>query len=164
MMSKLIAFNGKEMAYGDMTGQFPYRSSRGNQYIYLMYDYDSNIFLVKVLPNRQVDTIKKSWEQLFARLTKHGHVVSHFVLDNELSYELKSSFEKYKVIYQLVPPHIHRRNAAERAIQTFKSHLLSGLATCHSQYPISEWDRLLDQAEITLNLLRTSRVNPRLSA
>ena len=63
-----------------------------------------------------------------------------------------------------MPPHIHRRNAAERAIQTFKNHLLSGLATCNSKFPISEWDRLLPQAELTLNLLRTSRINPLLSA
>ena len=29
---------------------------------------------------------------------------------------------------------------------------------------MSEWDRLLPQAEITLNLLQTSRVNPALSS
>jgi hypothetical protein len=29
--------------------------------------------------------------------------------------------------YQLVPPHMHRRNAAERAIRTFKNHFISGL-------------------------------------
>ena len=129
-----------------------------------MYDYDSNMILCKPLPNRQANTIKKAWEEMYTRLTKHGHVISNFILDNELSYELKRTFIKYNINFQKVPPHMHRRNAAERAIQTFKSHLLSGLATCHSEFPISEWDRLLDQAEITLNLLRTSRVNPNLSA
>ena len=63
-----------------------------------------------------------------------------------------------------MPPHIHRRKSAERAIQTFKSHLLSGLETCHSRYPITEWDRLLPQAELTLNLLQRSRVNTNLLA
>ena len=29
---------------------------------------------------------------------------------------------------------------------------------------VAEWDRLLFQAELTLNLLRSSRVNPKLSA
>jgi hypothetical protein len=66
--------------------------------------------------------------------------------------------------YQLVPPHVHRRNAAERAIQTFKNHLLAFLATCDPDFPVSEWDRLLFQAELTLNLLRSSRVNPKLSS
>ena len=66
--------------------------------------------------------------------------------------------------YELVPPHQHRRNAAERAICTYKNHLLTGLATCDPSYPIEEWDRILEQCEITLLLLRTSRVNPKLSA
>ena len=129
-----------------------------------MCDYDANVILAIVLPNRQAATIKKAWEDLFSDLIQHGHEVQHFILDNEISEELKSSFKKNNIKYQLVPPHIHRRNAAERAIQTFKQHLLSGLATCHSKFPISEWDRLLPQAVLTLNLLRASRVNPRLSA
>ena len=59
---------------------------------------------------------------------------------------------------------MHRQNAVERVIRTFKRHFLSTLATCDSDYPISEWDGLLAQSELTLNLLRTSRCNPRLSA
>jgi hypothetical protein len=31
-------------------------------------------------------------------------------------------------------------------------------------FPVAEWDRLLFQAELTLNLLRNLRVNPKLSA
>ena len=61
-------------------------------------------------------------------------------------------------------PYIHRQNAAERAIGTFKNHVLAGLATCHKQFPIAKWDRLLPQAEITLNLLCRCRLNPALSA
>jgi hypothetical protein len=45
----------------------------------------------------------------------------------------------------LVPTHCHHRNAAERALQTFKEHFVP-------------------QAGITLNLLRTSRLHPQLSA
>ena len=63
-----------------------------------------------------------------------------------------------------MPPKIHRRNAAERAIQTFKNHFLAGIATYNPKFPINEWDRLLQQAEITLNLLRQSRQNAKLSA
>ena len=46
----------------------------------------------------------------------------------------------------------------------FKNHLLSGLATCDPHFPIAEWDCLLPQAELTINLLRNSRKNPKLSA
>jgi hypothetical protein len=60
---------------------------------------------------------------------------------------------------------VHCCNAAERVIHTYKNHLLSFLATCDDpDFPVSEWDRLLFQVKLTLNLLRSSRVNPKLSA
>jgi hypothetical protein len=68
------------------------------------------------------------------------------------------------VEYQLVPPHRHRRNAAERAIRTFKEHFVAGLSSDDPHFPLHLWDRLFSQAEITLNLLRTSRERPQLSA
>ena len=87
-----------------------------------------------------------------------------FVLDNEFSSRLKDVLKNNNLKYQLVPPNVHCRNAAERAIQTFKNHFLSVLATADNEFPISEWDRLLPQAEMTLNLMRESRCNPKLSA
>jgi hypothetical protein len=68
------------------------------------------------------------------------------------------------VEYQLVPPHCHRRNAAERAIQTFREHFMAGLSSVDTNFPLHLWDRLLPQAEITLNLLRTLKLHPQLSA
>jgi hypothetical protein len=66
--------------------------------------------------------------------------------------------------YQLVPPHYRRRNAAGRAIRTFKEHFVAGLASVDPDFPMHLWDRILPQSEITLNLLRTSRLHPQLSA
>ena len=63
-----------------------------------------------------------------------------------------------------MPPHIHRRNSAEHVIQTFKNHFIAGLASTDPNFPLSNWCRLLPQAELTLNLLRPSRLNPNLSA
>jgi hypothetical protein len=63
-----------------------------------------------------------------------------------------------------VPPHIHRRNAAERAIRTFKNHFIAGLCSAAEDFPSRLWDKLLPQAELTLNLLQASRVNPTISA
>jgi hypothetical protein len=68
------------------------------------------------------------------------------------------------VEYQLVPPHCHRRNAAERAIRTFKEHFVAGISSVDHTFPLHFWDRLLPQAKITLNLLRTLRLHPQLSA
>ena len=66
-----------------------------------------------------------------------------FILDNEISNELKAALQKYSIAFQLVPPAQHRRNAAERAILTFKNHFLAGLASLHPDFPINEWDHLL---------------------
>jgi hypothetical protein len=41
---------------------------------------------------------------------------------------------------------------------------VSGLSSVDPTFPLHLWDRLLPQAETTLNLLRTSRVHPQLSA
>jgi hypothetical protein len=63
-----------------------------------------------------------------------------------------------------VPPHIHQRNAAERAIRTFKNHFIAGLCSTNPDFPLRLWDKLLPQAETTLNLLRAARVQPNISA
>jgi hypothetical protein len=63
-----------------------------------------------------------------------------------------------------VPPHCHRRNATKRAIRTFRENFVAGISSVDPTFPLHLWDRLLHQAEITLNLLRTSRLHPQLSA
>ena len=45
-----------------------------------------------------------------------------------------------------------------------KGHLKAGSATVDPNFSIYEWDKLLDQCDLTLNLLRASRLNPKLSA
>ena len=52
----------------------------------------------------------------------------------------------------------------QRKEQYTLSKTLGLFVSCDPDFPLSEWDRLLVQAAITLNLLRTSRVNPNLSA
>jgi hypothetical protein len=160
----IVPFVAKNTAYHDLTGRFPHRSSRGNEYLLIVYDHDSNTILQNALKNKTGAEIKRGWTSIHERLSRGGSQPKMYILDNEASADLKKGLKKYGLEYQLVPPHVHRRNAAERAIQTFKNHLLAFLATCDPEFPISEWDRLLFQAELTLNLLRSSRVNPKLSA
>jgi hypothetical protein len=85
-------------------------------------------------------------------------------LDNEASAAFKNFFTTHDVEYQLVLPHCHRRNATERAIRTFKEHFVAELTSVDPYFPFYFLDRLLPQAELTLNLLRKSRQHPQLSA
>ena len=43
----IIPFEAKYTGYADLTGKFPYTPTRGNQYIMVVYDYDSNAILAK---------------------------------------------------------------------------------------------------------------------
>ena len=83
-------------------------------------------------------------------------------MGNECSDDLKAALSKAELKFQLVLPHIHRVNKAERSIQTFKGHLKAGLVILNPNFPIHEWCRILTQCELTLNLLRVSRINPKL--
>ena len=150
--------------YFDLTGHFPQRSSRGNQYVMIAYNYDANEIWGLPLPNREAKTIHDGFCTLHKRYTLAGAAPNTYILDNEKSSLLISTFQKKSLSYQLVPPHHHNNNLAERAIQTWKHHFKSGLATVDPDYPLSEWDRLIDQANITLNLMQGSCANPKLSA
>ena len=59
---------------------------------------------------------------------------------------------------------MYQHNIAERMIRTFKAHLLSILAGIDPQFPVTRWDLLLHQAELAINLLFTSQINPAKSA
>ena len=70
-----------------------------------------------------------------------------------------------KIEHQFVPPHDHRRNSAERCVRTAKNHLIAGWCSAPMmRFPMYLWAKTIKQAELTLNLLRGSRMNPKLSA
>ena len=60
-------------------------------------------------------------------LCSRGLTPRTHVLDNECSKVLKKYMEEENETFQLVPPHLHRQNAAERAISTFKNHFIAGM-------------------------------------
>ena len=76
---------------------------------------------------------------------------------------LKDDMYERLVDWQLVLTGMHRRNAADCAIRTFKKHFKAGLATTDESTPIHLWYRLLPQASTALNLTRKSRMNPKMS-
>eukprot|EP00804_Cyclotella_cryptica_P017725 CCRYP_001166-RA/>CCRYP_001166-RA protein AED:0.39 eAED:0.39 QI:0/0/0/1/0/0.25/4/0/603 len=65
---------------------------------------------------------------------------------------------------ELTPADMHRRNLAEKGMQTFKGHFKAVLAGVSGDFPIREWGELIPQTVLTLNLLRQSNVAPNISA
>jgi hypothetical protein len=116
------------------------------------------------MKSRSASEWVKAYDTIHQELTVKGFKPKLQTLGNETSATLKIFFTAYDVDYQLVPPHCHRRNAAEIAIRNFKEHFVAGLSSVDPAFPLHLWDILLPQAEITLNLLRTSRLHPQLSA
>ena len=74
------------------------------------------------------------------------------------------SRQETDVEFQLVPPDMHQRNAAERAIWSFKANFLAILAGVASNFSRNLWDLLLLQTEIMLNILRQAASDPAISA
>jgi hypothetical protein len=148
--------------YSDQTGNLE-RSAGGHHSILVFYDYDSNAILAEPLLSKTSDNLTRAIEKIYSHLTSCGCKPKLHLLDNEASLELKKYLALQGVTYQLTPPNVHRRNAAERAIRTFKNHLIAGLSSTH-KFPSSLWHLLIPQATITLNLMRPANLNNRLSA
>jgi hypothetical protein len=150
--------------YTDLTGIFPTTSLGGNTYILTLYDYDSNIILSVPMKNRGDKEIVRAVDLLIQSLIIRGLRPSLQSLENEASFSLKIYLAKQGIDYQLAPPNIHRWKNAEMAIQTFKNHLIARLCSVDPNFLLNLWDKLLPQAKITLNILRESRINPRMSS
>ena len=155
----------RETVFTDQTGQFPTQSRSGNKYIMVMVDIDSSGILVEPLKSRKDAELHRAYTSLMTRLNRAGIFPKKHVLDNEISQAMKDYVrDEYKMTVELVPPGCHRRNAAEVAIRNFKAHFLSILAGTADDFPLQLWDKLLPQAEITVNLLRQSNATPNISA
>jgi hypothetical protein len=115
--------------YTDITGRFPTTSLSGNKYILILYDYDSSIVLSAPMKNRGDKDMVSAFELLIQSLIIRGLKPHLQWLDSEASLALRSYLTKQGIDYQLAPPHIHWRNNAERAIQTFKNHFIAGLCS-----------------------------------
>jgi hypothetical protein len=148
----------------DLPGRFPTTSAQGNAYVLVMYDYDSNTINAVAIKNRKTASLVKGYNELFEDLKKAGINPVLHRLDNETSKELILEIEKKGLDYQIASPGDHRLNHAERAIQTFKNHFIAVLYGCDSTFPAKQWDRIIKQAVMTLNMCRPSRINPKLSA
>ena len=95
------------------------------------------------------------------KLADRGHHVEVQILDNEVSAEFKKKIVKYwGASYELVPPNVHRRNVAERAIRTFEAQFMTILAGVDPDFPKFMWDNLLVQTYLTINLLRKATLTP----
>jgi hypothetical protein len=116
------------------------------------------------MKNRSDAEAIRAYSKIYDELTSKGLKPKFKTMDNEASTALKHFLHSKDIQFQLFPPHLHRQNAAEKAIQKFKNHFVAMLCSTDTQFPIHLWDRLIPQAVTNLNLLRQSQINPKLLA
>ena len=131
----------------------------------ISYHCNSNAILHEPFKTKSDKHCIPAYNAIRRRIAAMGHRVNLQILDSKASGEYKRTIEEvWKSTYQLVHPDMHHRNAAERTIRTFKAHFLAILAGVSPKFPSYMWDKLLEQAELTLNLMRHATVDPSKSA
>ncbi len=151
--------------YTDDNGRFPVKARSGNQYVMIAYHANGNLILQQAFKSRSDTHCIVACNSIMTRLAAQDLSVDLQILDNKARAAYKQAITfTWQAKFQLVPPDMHRQNRAERAIRTLKAHFLSILAGVDPSFPPYLWDLLLPQAELTLNLLWQSALNPRILA
>jgi hypothetical protein len=101
--------------FTDDTGRFSPRALSGNQYIMVGLHTASNAILVQPFASKHDSHRIPAYNDMFACLNAVGAAPAIHVMDNEASLAFQRAIATNKCKLQLVPPHVHRRNAAERA-------------------------------------------------
>ncbi len=68
--------------FSDQTGKFPTRSQRGNKYIMVMVEIESNAILVEPMKSRKDNEMIQAYDALLTRLRRAGTTPTKHVLDN----------------------------------------------------------------------------------
>ena len=107
-------------------------SLEGNVCYLIVYHYESNAILGLTISGFDDNTVFAAYKTQFKFLESKGYKIKLNVMDNQCTKQIKKILTCERM---LVEPHNHRINAAERAIQTFKDHFISALATTDSEFP-----------------------------
>ena len=75
---------------------------------------------------------------MLVTLTTIGSQPNLHILENETASSLKQGLLNNSIKYQLVPPHLHRRNADKCVIQKFKAHFITFICADDPEYPEKE--------------------------
>jgi hypothetical protein len=82
----------------------------------LTHIIDSSAILVEAMKNRTAGKMICGYQGLINQLLQAGVTPKGHILDDKCSEEFKAAIQKNNMTFQLVPPHDHWRNIAEKAI------------------------------------------------
>ena len=132
--------------------------------MFIMYDWTSNAILATPIKEAKAETIVECFKKNITYLSKGGFKPVYNIIDNVKTKATTTYFESENIKVQFVNPYDHIVNAAERVIQTFKNHTILGICICDEAFPSILWCKLIEKLQDTLNMIRTSKVHPKLPA
>ena len=150
--------------YSDQTGRFPITSNRGNCYVVIFYAVDGNYIKSYPIKSRHRSELLKAYEEVYTFLRIRGYRPQLHKLDNETSKDVEAFIAEQQAAIQYTAADMHRTNLAERAVRTWKNHFTAMRAGTPPSFKMANWCKMLEQADITLNMMRPCTLNPNLSA
>ena len=125
------------------------------------YDHDSNTIHAEPMKNLSGPELLESYTTIH-KPTLRTRASTENALPRQ---QVPNSLAKiHDCERQTLPTRSAPPPQTKRAIQTLKNHFIAGLASVNKNFPVHLWCRLISHCLLTLNLLRPSRINPKLSA
>jgi hypothetical protein len=150
--------------HADAAGPLPLRARSNALYQIIFYNEDANYIHIETTTSRSGPELLAALQRAVKFFRDRGMPILLIRMDNECSKLTKDWINVETMTLELTPVAAHRTNKAERAIRTWKDHFIATLATTDPECPLFLWEDFIDQSELTLNSMRTSRVHPLLSA
>ena len=161
---KVIERQQTDRNHMDATGPFPVTSAQGTKHLMVFVCEDTDYAHLENMTDLSAAATTAAFRRGYKFYEAYGFAPKFERLDNAISQLLLDEMQQIcGVVIELVPPGNHRALYAERLIRIVKDHLISTYATADPAFPIKYWDEH-EQPEATLNLLRSSRMNPHRSA
>ena len=104
----LKIYDMQNKIYTDQTGRFPVTSSKGNKYIMVAFEADSNNIMAEPMKPRKASELTTVYAKIHKMLTSRGLKPKLHILDNECSQTFIHLMLSVDEKYQLVPPHLRQ--------------------------------------------------------
>ena len=138
-----------------------------DKYLMVFYSHGGNYIHIELLDATTETHVLRAYKEGVKFFESKGLKPNVQRMDNYSSF-LAPAFTAFQadadISVDRVPPGQHRRNKAERCIETAKHHIIASLAGTDPSFPMKGIKHLMPQIELTLNLLRPGRKNPNTSA
>ena len=81
----ISVYEVRNTVFSDQTGHIPTRSQRGNKYIMVMVEIDSNAIIVEPINSWKEEELTREYQTMMLRLRREGIMTKKHILDNEVS-------------------------------------------------------------------------------